>query len=174
MEHLKTLVVGFFLVVIGLIGLGSVILRQGQVLSNQINSAAQETEDLRTEISSLTDAYEAETASLTDALEELKEEIKVIEESTTEEISTEEITTEESTEEITPQDTPHDTPHDDTKETSKDETKTLVSSAMETTQLDDGETIISDENNEYTVEVEEMYKFDEYYQPAETENSYRN
>jgi Zn-ribbon protein, possibly nucleic acid-binding len=173
MEHLKTLVVGFLLVAVGLIGLSSVILRQGQALSDQINTATQETEDLRTEISSLTDAYEAETASLTDALEELKEEIKVIEESTTEEISTEEITTEESTEEVSPQDTPQDTPHDDTKETSKDETKTLVSSAMETTQLDDGETIISDEtNNEYTVEVEEMYKFDEYYQPTDSGNSY--
>jgi cell division protein FtsL len=51
MEHLKTLVVGFLLVAVGLIGLSSVILRQGQALSDQINTATQETEDLRTEIS---------------------------------------------------------------------------------------------------------------------------
>lgn len=146
MNYLKTLIVGFILIVGLLVAASQASIKQMQGMMNEVTVAKQETEDLRTEISSLTDAYEAENASLTDALEELKEEIKLLEEK------------QEETQE-------EDEDSDNDNDTSMNDTDVIISSVVnEATQPEDN-TVVFDEQDEYDTPVEEMINIGEIVEP---------
>lgn len=141
MEHLKTLIVGFILMIVLLVCINSIYFKQFEAIMAETNSTQQEVEDLRTEISSLTDAYETENASLTDAITELKEEIKQ---------STEEVTTEESTEE-------EEISTKEAEVTTTTRNTTVSETTEETDQTIVEEAVVFDEeytNSQYPVEAE--------------------
>ena len=156
MDYFKTLIVGFALLVIALIGLTTVSARQAKMIMDEVELTRQETEDLRAEIGSMTDAisaYEVENASLTDALEDVKDEIKSLQ-NTSEDVqneSEEDVNEEEDTEEnILKDDT------DKKDDVSKnDNNETIIADAYNTTESE----VVFDELD---TNVDEMIDFDSY------------
>lgn len=155
MDYFKTLIVGFALLVIALIGLTTVSARQAKMIMDEVELTRQETEDLRVEIGSMTDAisaYEVENASLTDALEDVKDEIKSLQ-NASEDVQNEpeEDVEEENTEEnILKDDT-------DKKEdvSQNDNNETIIADAYNTTESE----VVFDELD---TDVDEMIDFDSY------------
>lgn len=153
MDYFKTLIVGFALLVIALIGLTTVSARQAKMIMDEVELTRQETEDLRAEIGSMTDAisaYEVENASLTDALEDVKDEIKSLQ-NVSEDV--------------------HNEPEEDVEDTEENILKDDTDKKEDVSQNDNNETIIADAYNttesevvfdELDTDVDEMIDFDSY------------